>query len=148
MKKIFSLMFLLCAMCFAFTACDTDDEDGVAGTGVPTNPEKDVVGVYTGTYTQDKNGTISTAEGTLTLEAGESAYITNVTAECSSFGVNCSSIANITPAYVFYNNTVTNSFGSSFNGQVKDGKASITFQTKVKDGRKWVVATFTFEGTK
>ncbi len=148
MKKIFSLMFLLCAACLAFTACDTDDEDGVAGTGTPTNPEKEVAGVYTGVYTQDKNGTLTTADGTLTLEATEKAYITNVTVACPTFSLNYSSVANITPAYSFYNNFPTNGFGTNFNGSVKDGKAIITFQSKVKEGRKWVVATFTFEGTK
>lgn len=150
MKKFFKYVFFAIIACGTLTACDTDDEDGVAGTGKPANPEKEIAGVYSGTWTQVKNDVESTGAGTLTIEAGEQAYSANITAASpsSAFNFTYSSIANVTPAYVFYNNFPTNGFGASFNGAVKDGTATITFQSKVKEGRKWVVATFIFSGTK
>lgn len=141
-------MFLLCTVCFAFTACDNDDEDGVAATGKPTNPEKEVAGVYSGTWTQIQNGTEKTAEGTLTFEPAENAYSVNITTACSDFKLNYTSIANITSSYVFYNYTETNPFKTKFDGNVRDGVATISFTLKVKSGRSYVLTNYTFRGTK
>lgn len=151
MKNLFKIAFLAFALCLTYTSCDTDDEDGVAETGAPTNPEKETAGVYTGTWTREYNGDITTAEGTVTLEAGETAYITNVTAVCTQFSLNNTSIANITPSGNFFQNIKTgtaNGFGVTFSGKAQDGTATMAFTLTQKAGRKTLTYNYSFEGTR
>lgn len=153
MKTIFKTMLLALAVSFTFAAC-SDDEDGVTNPGTPSNPEIESAGVYSGTWSRSLIGSADepkAAEGTLTLAAGENAYITNVTAVCAELNVDYTSIANITPAFAFYNNVATsaeNGFGVTFNGKADGMTATISFTKTVKEGRKTYNYKYSFEGTK
>lgn len=153
MKNILKYMFLAFTACLVFTACN-DDEDGVTNPGAPTNPEIETAGVYSGTWSRALLGSTdepTTATGTLTFEAAEVAYLTNVTADCAALSVNYSSVANITPNYAFYNNigaSATNGFGVAFSGDIKNNVATISFTKTVREGHKKYNYNYTFEGSK
>lgn len=153
MKTILKTMLLALAVSFTFAAC-TDDEDGVTNPGTPSNPEIESAGVYAGTWNcvelsgkeDPKNST-----GTLTLAASDKAYITNVTAVCTELNVNYTSIANITPAFAFYNNVATsseNGFGVTFSGRIDGDNATFSFTKTIKQGRVTKNYKYTFDGQK
>lgn len=153
MKNILKTMLLAFAVCLTFTAC-SDDEDGVANPGTPVHPEIESAGEYAGTWTRSLMGSTDepvTADGTLTFTATENAYVTSVTALCADLSVDYSSIANITPAFAFYNNVNTdpaNTFGVKFSGTATGTTATILFVKTVKEGRKTYNYRYEFAGTK
>lgn len=153
MKNLLKTMFLAFAAYLVFTAC-SDDEDGVTNPGTPIHPEVEVAGIYSGTWSRSLIGSTdepTTAAGTLTFEASENAYVTKVSATCTTLGIDYSALANITPTYNFYNNvaaSTTNGFGVTFSGAIKESVATISFTKTVKEGRKTYNYTYSFEGKK
>lgn len=151
-------MFLMLALGLGFTACSDDDDDDVV---YDNAPEVAAAGTYTGTWTRDEDGVISTAEGSLTFattwtvdgETKSSPYVTYVTADCPELDIHNESTANITYAgtgFQFSNMADTNNgFGANFYGEISSkGVATISYTLVVMSGRTRHVYTYTFSGTK
>lgn len=149
------MLFLLAAG-MGFTSCSDDDEDNPISHS--TTPEIETAGTYTGTWTKEQvGGDTTTGSGTLTLSAtdaeGKSTkYVTYVTVKCAEMDLDKSSTANITFANDFYwfnSMTITNGFGTKFNGKINaDGSATIAFTLVQKVGRKTYTFNYSFEGKK
>lgn len=121
MKNIFKLLSFACVS-LAFTACveDIDTPDR----GPQPNPEKEIAGVYQGTWTVSyKEATTTTeysAQGDVVVTPKEYAYAADVTAKVSfveNAGLNLdnTSAANISPltnanSYQVYNSVTPNGF--------------------------------------
>lgn len=156
MKKIICGMLFLLAAGMGFTSCSDDDEDNPISHS--TTPEIETAGTYTGTWTKEQvGGDTTTGSGTLTLSAtdaeGKSTkYVTYVTVKCAEMDLDKSSTANITFANDFYwfnSMTITNGFGTKFNGKINaDGSATIAFTLVQKVGRKTYTFNYSFEGKK
>ena len=156
MKKIICGMLFLLAAGMGFTSCSDDDEDNPISHS--TTPEIETAGTYTGTWTKVQvGGDTTTGSGTLTLSAtdaeGKSTkYVTYVTVKCAEMDLDKSSTANITFANDFYwfnSMTITNGFGTKFNGKINaDGSATIAFTLVQKVGRKTYTFNYSFEGKK
>ncbi|MCM1519454.1 MAG: hypothetical protein NC098_01550 [Lachnoclostridium sp.] len=162
MKNYIKSLFVAAALCFSMTACD--DEVGLPDNGTPSNPEKEVVGVYEGTWTETISGAVSAEkEGTVTLGENRQ-YLVDVTADCTDFfrvGGEYSSlpanlsvleaVANISHTsigYAYTNTLETNGFNAQFYGVVKDNKTcTLSFRVKQKVGRKENIYDYTFTGT-
>lgn len=149
MKNIFKSVLFAVALCFGATACN-DDEVGYIDPGTPQNPEKEVAGTYTGTWTQTYNGVETTATGTITLTPGDNAYVTIVNVKCDDFNIDLTGPANIvkqSAGYIYYNREAGgNGFGVTYYGRVVDGVASISFTRTVKEGRLTYLYDYTFAG--
>lgn len=152
MKKIFSIFLIALALCV--TSCK--DEVEIADPGVPTNPEKAIEGVYTGTLTRTprSNGEVKSGPCTLTIMPTEERYIATVKISCPDLSVDLESFANVLPSpqgdYSFYNNLLGNGFGAVFTGSVncKVNEAQLDYVLSIKEGRKTITFDFAFEGTK
>jgi len=150
MKKILLSLFVLSAFCITFASCSDDDDND--NTIISTNPEQLAAGTYTGTWTQDLNGTQTTAEGSIIVTA-DSAYCADFNFVCDEFGITGTSVANISCAnsgFVYYNNAGTaTGIGVSFSGRI-DASGNITagFEKSVRVGRKSTTYYFSFAGTK
>jgi hypothetical protein len=151
MKKIFGIALLALSLGFGFTSCSDDDEPSA-----PSTPACEAAaGVYSGTWSRTLNGETTSAEGTLTFEATDSAA-TVISAKCDEIAVDYSSTANITYAitnegtgFIFTNGVASNGFGATFSGRISAaGKANISFTKTVKEGRKNYTYTYSFEGNK
>lgn len=147
MKKI---IFAIVALVATLSLSSCKDEVEYVSPGTPSNPEQTTAGVYAGTWTRTNtsDNTVVEGQGTLTLVAGESAYITNVTAVCAAIDMDYTSTANITPAMAFYSSMSTNGFGTPFNGKADGKVASISFQKTVREGRKTSTFKYEFSGAK
>jgi len=152
MKKIIYSLAVLFACSCAFISCGDDDDS----TTFSTTPEKESAGIYSGTWTVTLDNESYSGVGSITLEATNTVYQTNVTfssqLENSSLNVSETSIANITHAgkgYIFNNNTDSNPLGSGFSGKIDDsGNMYVNFQKQVKVGRKQYIYTYVFAGKK
>ena len=152
MKNILKGLFFASLMCLIFTACRDDAE--TPNPGPAGHPEIETAGVYEGTWTRQQSGKeeIISAIGTLTFEAGEYAYVTNITGKCPEIEFDRTTAANIAPGgdgYMFHNTLNTNGFLGIFGGSIsKAGVASLKYQATVRDGRKTVTYIYTFDGEK
>lgn len=152
MKKIFRIFLIALALCV--TSCK--DEVGIADPSVPTNPEKVIEGVYTGTLTRTPrgNGEVKSGTCTLTIVPTEERYIATVKISCPELAVDLESVANVLPSsqgdYSFYNNLLGNGFGAIFTGSVsrKADEALLSYTLSIKEGRKTTTFDFVFDGTK
>lgn len=148
MKKLINTLFLLMFVCLGFSSCH--DEVGIPDAGKPGNPEKEIVGSYTGTWTRTLDGVETTATGTITFTAGDKAYVANVAVECPEFGVSLSGPANVaknSAGYTFYNQeSKSNGFGTTYYGRIVDGVATINFTLSQKEGRKTYLYIYSFLG--
>lgn len=153
MEKILRNIFMVMALCCAFTACSDDDDDNAASV-MNQNASAETAGVYSGTWTRTLNSVPTEAQGTLTLTASDDVYITNVTATCAELDINLSSTANILGVnneYTFYNTYKDNGFAAEtgFTGTVSSAnEATISFRKVVREGRRTYTYDYTFKGTK
>lgn len=147
MKNILKALFLVFA-CFGFAACS--DEVGYIDPGAQGNPEKEIQGTYTGTWTQEYNGEVTTAQGTVTFTPTDNAYVTNVEVSCPDFNIELKGIANVVNfegGYKFFNQEASNNgFGVVFDGTVINKEASIKFTLSVRSGRYQYLYNYTFAG--
>ena len=136
------------ALCCGFASCGDDDDTMTFS----TTPEQASAGTYSGTWTKTANDVTSNSTGSVTLAAAGATYSTNVTFSCTEFGINATSIANVTHAnngFIFNNNVSTNPLGAGFTGRIdEDGTIRINFQKEVREGRQRIIYVFTFIGKK
>lgn len=166
MKKNFCSIFAAIALCCTFVACGDDDDNSIS---YSTTPEKATAGVYTGTWTRVGETSTDEFSGTVTLEAGETAGVTNITVSCPEAELSGTSPANIwnaNRAFGFQqqvyaldsdNNPITvgvpNGIGAPFAGVIsEEGVLTTNFNiTKSeRQGRKVVKVSYdyTFVGQK
>lgn len=151
MKNIIKSLFLI-LVCVGFSSCN--EEVGYIDPGPQGNPEKEAAGTYSGTWSRALQGTddIVTSTGTITISAGDKAYIANVSVVCPELNLDLQSVANIvnySEGYKYYNMEAKNGFGTTFEGSVlKSGIATIKFTIKQQEGRKQYLYTYTFSGDK
>lgn len=161
MKKTLYCMFAALAVCFAFTSCGDDDIDVDHGTHAQ-KPETALAGTYTGSYTvynADGVTAESTADATVTIAAGESAYTITLTSNCPE--VAAATGSEETPLNCTWANddikfwgpttagTTTGYLNSSaLNGTLVDGVMTLRFAKTVRQGRKTVTNFYQFTGTK
>lgn len=162
MNKIIKCLFLMATLVFTMSSCR--DEAEIPGHGKPGNPEKEVAGVYVGTWTKvQRNATTDpvSAPGSLTFTPTDEAYITVVklAGESSDFDFtnktnfasdeSRANVVNQSAQYVFYNVLTTNGIGTPFNGTVTfGGEATISFSKTIREGRKTYTYDYTFTGTR
>lgn len=145
-------MFALLAV--TVTSCREDAD--LADPGKAGNPEKEVVGTYTGTWTvswTDANvDYVEEYPGTVTISAGENAYTVVVNAVCPDRTTDLTGSANVvkqSPDYKYFNDIAGNPFGTAFSGIVTpQGSATCEFKITQRSGRKSYVFTYKFNGTK
>lgn len=150
MKNIIKLFFLLFA-CVGMVSCD--DSVGYPDPGPQGNPEKEIAGTYTGTWTRTTQSTQEelTGEGNISFTPGESAFVTDVKVNCTGLNIDMESLANVvnySDGYKFYNQEAKNGFGVPFEGNIKNGVAYIKYTMSIKVGLKQTIYIFTFTGTK
>lgn len=162
MEKIFRNIIFALALCCGFTACSDDDD--VVYSQWNANGEYNTAGVYSGTWTSTTGSTVTTAAGTLTLEATESSGVTKVTSYCSDLGLDFYCVANIVGVnneYVFYNDNVdyvlaqvqtslsTATTANSYEGAISsDNVITLNFTAIARSGRSTATTYYAFEGTK
>ena len=154
MKKFIYSMCAVIALGFAFVSCGDDDEDEVIN--YTTTPEQASAGTYSGTWTRTLNGVSETGSGTVTLSAGSTVGVTNITFTCESFGLNGTSVANITNAnhgFQFVQQITSdnpaNTVGSAFAGQIDaNGNLITSLNVDQRNGRVLVTYVYTFAGSK
>lgn len=145
-------MFALLAV--SFSSC-RDDAD-LANPGKPGNPETEVQGTYNGTWTvswTDANVDYTQDfPGSVTITAGEAAYTVVVNAVCPDRETDLTGSANIvkqSSEYKYFNDISGNSFGTTFSGSVTpQGTATCDFKITQRSGRKSIVFTYSFSGSK
>lgn len=149
MNNILKTLFF-CLVCMGIASCS--DEVGYPDNGPQGNPEKEVEGTYTGTWSRELDSNVVEATGTITLTPSDNAYIVNVTVNCPEFGIDMQSVANVvnySDGYMYYNQEAKgNGFGVVFDGRVINGVASIKFTITQKEGRKQYLYNYTFAGGK
>lgn len=148
MKKIIFGLFAVAALCM--TSCKENVD--IVEPGTQTNPEREVAGTYTGTWTRI-NTTDETQEeqdGTVTLTAGDAAYVGSVTVTIPAYSMNSSSVMNVNPTGQFYNNVVSDNNGleTAFYGKVTGSDCTMSFRKTERDGRKTTTFQYNFVGRK
>lgn len=150
MKNIIKTL-LLFLVCVGFASCS--NEVGVPDPGPQGNPEKEIAGSYTGSFSKILNGEASGSEGegTITFTPSDSPYVTTVNVSCPDLNLDMTSTANVvnySEGYLYYNREPKNGFGVVFDGRVIDKKATIKFTLTIKEGRKQYLYNYTFSGDK
>lgn len=147
---------MLFAATLCFTACSDDDDDN-GSIVMPSNPEKDIAGTYSGTWTttNQTSGAVTTGAGTIEMAATDSAYVADlIINECTAANVSAmKSVVNVSwrtnNTYSFFNKTSTNELGTAFAGKVVNGTTlEISFNKQVRSGRKSVTYNYSFTGDK
>lgn len=150
MKNIIRTLFLF-LVCAGFASCD--NSVGIPDRGPQGNPEKEIAGTYTGTWTRTLSGQTesTTSTGTITFSPTDKSYVTNVAVSCPDLNINMNAVANVvnySEGFMYYNRENKNGFGVAFDGRVIEGNASIKFTLSVKEGRKQYLYNYTFNGGK
>lgn len=141
---------VLMSVVFGFTACSDDDEP--IGT---QNPETEVAGTYSGTWTKvlmnssNEVQSTETANGTITVAANRQ-WVVDVTlneaqpviASVTSIIANCSGASETGYQITKYEESSKVSYGCV----VEDGAMTFSFSKEEKEGRKTYTAVYTFEG--
>lgn len=156
MKKIVKSIFLLFVVAVSFSSCRDDYE--MPDPGAPCNPEKEVAGTYTGTWTRTNaaNGEVIEKPGTLTLSSDTAAYVSIVSASAEDLELGLKadySVANImkdsSGSYTLVNPTKGNPFGCTFTATVSaDKQATMEYSAITRSGRKEIEFMFKFSGAK
>lgn len=150
MKKNLYILMVLMSVVFGFTACSDDDEP--IGT---QNPETEVAGTYSGTWTKvltNSSGEVQsteTANGTITLSANRQ-WVVDITlneaqpvmTSVMNIIANCSGTSETGYQISKYIDNPRENYG----GVIEDGVLNFGFQMEEKEGRKTYTATYTFEG--
>ena len=150
-KYIFSAIAALALSC-AFVACGDDNDD--PSINYDKTAAQGSAGTYSGTWTRTGDDGSETYSGSVTLEAGSGANVTNVTFSCPETSLDATSIANVWHAnygYQFLNQTASaaNGLGTSFAGRIdENGNMSTSFTINQRVGRKNYEFKYEFIGKK
>ena len=148
-KFVYSIFAVLALSCI-FVACNNDDEDEVIN--YSTTPEQASAGTYNGTWTRTSNGVTETFSGSVTLSAGGSTGVTNITFSCPGASLNASAVANVWNSFrdfQFVNQIDTNGLGAAFAGRVNEaGELTSSFNIQQRSGRTLVTYVYSFVGNK
>ena len=150
-KYIFSAIAALALSC-AFVACGDDNDD--PSINYDKTAAQGSAGTYSGTWTRTGDDGSETYSGSVTLEAGSGANVTNVTFSCPETSLDATSIANVWHAnygYQFFNQTAStaNGLGVSFAGRIdENGNMSTSFTINQRVGRKNYEFKYEFIGKK
>ena len=150
-KYIFSAIAALALSC-AFVACGDDNDD--PSINYDKTAAQGSAGTYSGTWTRTGDDGSETYSGSVTLEAGSGANVTNVTFSCPETSLDATSIANVWHAnygYQFFNQTAStaNGLGVSFAGRIdENGNMTTSFTISQKVGRKNYDFKYGFIGKK
>ena len=150
-KYIFSAIAALALSC-AFVACGDDNDD--PSINYDKTAAQGSAGTYSGTWTRTGDDGSETYSGSVTLEAGSGANVTNVTFSCPETSLDATSIANVWHAnygYQFFNqtNSAANGLGASFSGRIDEaGNMNASFTISQKVGRKNYEFKYEFRGKK
>ena len=150
-KYIFSAIAALALSC-AFVACGDDNDD--PSINYDKTAAQGSAGTYSGTWTRTGDDGSETYSGSVTLEAGSGANVTNVTFSCPETSLDAISIANVWHAnygYQFFNQTAStaNGLGVSFAGRIdENGNMTTSFTISQKVGRKNYDFKYEFIGKK
>jgi hypothetical protein len=150
-KYIFSAIAALALSC-AFVACGDDNDD--PSINYDKTAAQGSAGTYSGTWTRTGDDGSETYSGSVTLEAGSGANVTNVTFSCPETSLDATSIANVWHAnygYQFHNQTAStaNGLGTSFAGRIdENGNMSTSFTINQRVGRKNYEFKYEFIGKK
>lgn len=141
-------------MCTVVTSCGDDDIDWNRGTH-SSLPEATAAGTYSGTWEvfgEDGVTSEGTFDGSVTLAAGSSAYIVNVTVVCGSVEpANGETVANIAWSnddLKFFSTVKNGSLETTVNGEIFSGVMNLKFSKTVRAGRKTVTKFYQFRGKK
>ena len=151
MKKFIYSIFAVIALSCTFAACGSDDDESI---NYSSSAEQGSAGTYNGTWTRTGDDGSESFSGSLTLAAGSSTGVTNVTFTCAEAELNATSVANVWHAnygYEFFNQTTSsaNGLGTSFAGRIdENGSISASFTISQKVGRKNVEFKYEFIGSK
>lgn len=150
MKNIIKSLFLI-LVSVGLASCN--EEVGYIDPGPQGNPEKEIAGTYSGTWTKtlQSTGASETAIGTITFTPGDRAYVANVHVSCPDLNVDMESAANVvnySDGFTYYNQDAKNGFGLAFEGRIKGNVATIKYTQSVKVGLKQSIYVFTFSGDK
>lgn len=150
MKKFIYAVFAVLTLGLTCVACGDDNEDAVYNYG--TTPEQATAGTYTGMWIRTSDEGTETYDGSVTIAAGGSAGVANITFSCPSSELNATSIANIWNSnndFQFVNQVEGNGLGAAFAGRVyADGKLNTSFTITQRVGRKQVKMSYEFIGSK
>lgn len=144
-------MVAMLALATGFTSCGDDDDTSYNYT---TTAEVGSAGTYSGTWTRTLDSTTDTFSGSVTLEAGSTKGVTNVTISCPDASIDAKSVANVwhsNDGYQFVNQVVSsaNGLGTSFSGRVSNaGELTTSFTLEQKVGRKNYKFVYSFIGKK
>ena len=148
-KYIFSAIAALALSC-AFVACGDDNDD--PSINYDKTAAQGSAGTYSGTWTRTGDDGSETYSGSVTLEAGSGANVTNVTFSCPETSLDATSIANVWHAnygYQFFNQTISDANGldASFSGRIDEaGNMNVAFTKSQKVGRKNYDFVYEFRG--
>lgn len=151
MKKFIYSIFAVIALSCTFAACGSDGDESI---NYSSSAEQGSAGTYNGTWTRTGDDGSASFSGSVTLAAGSSTGVTNVTFTCAEAELNATSVANVWHSnygYEFFNQTASgaNGLGASFAGRIDDkGNINTSFTISQKVGRKNVEFKYEFIGSK
>ncbi len=151
MKRFIYSIFAVIALSCTFVACGSDDDESI---NFSTTAEQGSAGTYTGTWVQVGPDGTASYSGTVTLAAGSTTGVTNVTFSCPESKLNATSVANVwhsNRGYQFCNQVTSdaNGLGASFAGRISEsGTLNTSFTISQKVGRKNYEFKYEFNGTK
>ena len=151
MKKIIYSIFAVIALSCTILSCSSKDDESI---NYSTSAEQGSAGTYSGTWTRTGDEGTETFSGSMTLAAGSSTGVTNVTFSCPEAELNATSVANVWHAnygYQFFNQTASsaNGLGVSFAGRIDEaGNIAASFTISQKVGRKNYQFKYEFIGKK
>lgn len=161
MKKFIYSILAVLALCSTLVACGSDDGDESISRS--TSAEQASAGTYSGTFIRTLDGVTDSGSGTVTLAAGSSAGVTNVTinftgtdSKGAAITVSGSSPANITYAnhgYQFVQQVTAgndaNTLGTAFAGTIdENGVMTLSLNVDQRNGRVLSTYIFAFTGNK
>lgn len=151
MKKLLYTMMGCLMLGLTVISCSDDDGDEVIN--YETTAEKAAAGTYSGTWSQVSDDGTKDYQGTITIEAGDTVGVANITFTCTETSLNATSKANIWNAgrgFQFVNQAdAATGLGASFAGRIaENGTLTTSFTTKAKVGRKQVTVVYNFSGQK
>lgn len=152
MKNLFFSLLAVAAVSASFVSCQ-DEVDLDLGPSHKEQPAVSFAGTYNGTWTQyDSDGKTvkSTSQGSVTIEAGETANVAVVSlGNDTDTNINgLTSVANVSwhgNGIEIFNVLATNGFSSPFMGEITESKAvNLKFSKTVRSGRTTVTVFYQF----
>ena len=152
MKRFIYSIFAVLALSCTFVACGSDNDD--ESISYSSSAEQGSAGTYRGTWVRTSDNGVESFDGTVTLAAGSTTGVTNVTFSSPEADLNATSVANVWHSnygYQFHNQTASsaNGLGASFAGRIdENGNLNTSFTISQKVGRKNYEFKYEFIGKK